>query len=100
LGAVRDGWRVARAGRYVTESLLSRSRCVLAGIAAGRTGGPGVSVQRTAASHSALLARASLAADPGAVCASGLATLALAVRRAAFRYRDCTGGGGYCRAAV
>lgn len=48
----------------------------------------------------ALLARASLAADPGAVCASGLATLALALRRAAFGYRDCTGGGGYCRAAV
>ena len=40
---------VARAGRYATESLLSRSRCVLAGVTARCTGGAGVPVQRTAA---------------------------------------------------
>ncbi len=69
LGAVRDGWRVARAGRYATESLLSRSRCVLAGVTARCTGGAGVPVQRTAAVPPALLARTSLAIDSGAGCA-------------------------------
>lgn len=68
-GAVRDGWRVARAGRYATESLLSRSRCVLAGVTARCTGGAGVPVQRTAAVPPALLARTSLAIDSGAGCA-------------------------------
>lgn len=50
-------------------NLLSRSRCVLAGVTARCTGGAGVPVQRSAAVPPALLARASLAVDSCAGCA-------------------------------
>ncbi len=89
---------MAGASRGQGDTLLNLF--YLAGVTARCTGGAGVPVQRTAAVPPALLARTSLAIDSGAGCAPGLAARALAVRRAAIRYRDCAGGGGYCRAAV